>query len=197
MNICIYGASSSVIAKSYINPTEELGFKLAVRGHAMVFGGGAQGLMGAAARGVSAGGGKIIGIAPSFFDVDGVLYPHCDELIYTDTMSERKQLMEQRSDAFIVTPGGPGTLDEFFEVLTLKQLRRHTKPIAVFNLHGYYNDLKKQLESAVEKLFMSPECLKLFTFTNNPEKLLQYIEMHQAEPSNIAELKYLQTNKNC
>lgn len=178
MNICVYGASSPAIAKSYVNSTEELGAKLAARGHHMIFGGGAQGLMGAAARGVKAGGGRVVGIAPSFFNVDGVLFQHCDELLYTETMRERKQKMEELADAFLVTPGGPGTLDEFFEVLTLKQLGRHTKPIAVFNIHGYYNDLKKQLESMVEKLFMPPENLKLFFFSENPDKLLEYLETH-------------------
>ena len=114
MNICVYGASSSTIAKSYINPTEELGEKMAKRGHNLVYGAGALGLMGAAARGVLRGGGKIIGVAPAFFKVDGVLFDECDEMIYTDTMRERKGIMEEKSDAFIMTPGGLGTYDEFF-----------------------------------------------------------------------------------
>ena len=113
MNICVYGASSSTIAKSYINPTEELGEKMAKRGHNLVYGAGALGLMGAAARGVLRGGGKIIGVAPAFFKVDGVLFDDCDEMIYTDTMRERKGIMEEKSDAFIMTPGGLGTYDEY------------------------------------------------------------------------------------
>ena len=157
MNICLYGASSNAIAKSYINPTEELGAKIAERGHTLIYGGGAEGLMGAAARGAYSQGGKIIGIVPSFLNVDGILFDNCDEMIFTETMRERKQLLEEKSDAFIVTPGGVGTFDEFFEILTLKQLGRHSKPIAVFNINGYFDSLIEQLKNAVHKQFMNPE----------------------------------------
>ena len=93
MNICVYGASSNNIDKSYITAMENLGVEMAKRGHTLVFGGGANGLMGAVARGMTKGGGKIVGISPKFFDVDGVLYDKCTEFIYTETMRERKQLL--------------------------------------------------------------------------------------------------------
>lgn len=195
MNYCVYGASSAAIAKSYINPTEELGQKLAAHGHNIVFGGGANGLMGAVARGVHRGGGKVTGVAPTFFKVDGVLYDRCDEMIYTETMRERKKILEESSDGFIVTPGGPGTLDEFFEILTLKQLGRHTKPIAIFNIHGYFDPLQKQLESAVDKLFLAPAALKLFAVFDNPDKLIAYLENYEAQPVEPAHLKYLNLDR--
>lgn len=176
MNICLYGASSSAIAKSYINPTEALGAKIADRGHTLIYGGGAAGLMGAAARGAYSRSGKIIGVVPSFLNVDGILFDKCDELIFTETMRQRKQLMEQRSDAFIMTPGGLGTFDEFFEILTLKQLGRHSKPIAVFNINGYFDSLIAQLKNAVHKQFMTLEALELCLFTDNEDKLLNYLE---------------------
>ncbi len=176
MNICLYGASSSSIAKAYINPTEALGEKMADRGHTLVFGGGAAGLMGAAARGAYSHGGKIIGVVPSFLNVDGILFDNCDELIFTDTMRERKQLMEEKSDAFVMTPGGLGTFDEFFEILTLKQLGRHSKPVAVFNINGYFDSLVAQLNNAVYKQFMTPEALELCLFTDNVDKLINYLE---------------------
>lgn len=176
MNICLYGASSSSIAKAYINPTETLGEKMADRGHTLIFGGGAAGLMGAAARGAYSHGGKIIGVVPSFLNVDGILFNKCDELIFTDTMRERKQLMEEKSDAFVMTPGGLGTFDEFFEILTLKQLGRHSKPIAVFNINGYFDSLIAQLNNAVYKQFMTPEALELCLFTDNADKLINYLE---------------------
>ena len=182
MNICLYGASSNAIAKSYINPTEELGAKIAERGHTLIYGGGAAGLMGAAARGVYSRGGKIIGIVPSFLNVDGILFDKCDEMIFTETMRERKQLMEEKSDAFIVTPGGVGTFDEFFEILTLKQLGRHSKPIAVFNINGYFDSLIEQLKNAVHKQFMNPESFELCFFTDNADKLINYIEYAANEP---------------
>ena len=191
MNICLYGASSSAIAKSYINPTEELGAKIAERGHTLIYGGGAEGLMGAAARGVYSHGGKIIGIVPSFLNVDGILFDNCDEMIFTETMRERKQLLEEKSDAFIVTPGGVGTFDEFFEILTLKQLGRHSKPIAVFNINGYFDSLIEQLKNAVRKQFMNPESFELCFFTDNADKLINYLEYAVSEPEQAKIYKQL------
>ena len=109
MNICLYGASSPDIDSRYIEAVEALGRQMARRGHSMVYGGGANGLMGAAARGMSAEGGHITGVAPKFFDNPGILYEKCDDFIFTETMAERKQIMEDRADAFLVVPGGIGT----------------------------------------------------------------------------------------
>lgn len=191
MNICLYGASSNEIDKSYISATERLGTVMAKRGHSLVFGGGGSGLMGAAARGVYSAGGKIIGVAPSFFNVDGRLFEHCTEFVYTKTMRERKEIMETRADAFIMTPGGPGTFDEFFEIFTLRQLGRHTKPITVFNIGGYYDGLKAMLENAADKKFMTQQALKLCFFTEDPEELFDYIENHKSDPSDIGSFKYI------
>ena len=137
MNICIYGASSEELKKIYYEKTEELGRLMAKRGHGLVFGGGETGLMGAAARGVSHEKGYILGISPKFFDQPGVLYQHCTEFIFTETMRERKHLLESRSDATIVVPGGIGTYEEFFEILTLKSLGRIDRPIVLYNIEGY------------------------------------------------------------
>lgn len=191
MNICLYGASSNAIAKSYINPTEELGAKIAERGHTLIYGGGAAGLMGAAARGAYSRGGEIIGVVPSFLNVDGILFDNCTELIFTETMRERKALMEQKSDAFIMTPGGVGTFDEFFEILTLKQLGRHSKPIAVFNINGYFDSLIAQLENAVHKQFMNPEIFELFISTDRADRLLDYLENSVSSPTEARIFKNL------
>lgn len=191
MNICLYGASSSAIAKAYVNPTEELGAKIAERGHTLIYGGGAAGLMGAAARGAYSRGGKIIGVVPSFLNVDGILFENCTELIFTETMRERKALMEQKSDAFIMTPGGVGTFDEFFEILTLKQLGRHSKPIAIFNINGYFDSLIAQLENAVHKQFMNPEIFELFISTDRADKLLDHLENGVSSPTEARIFKNL------
>ena len=191
MNICLYGASSSAIAKAYVNPTEELGAKIAERGHTLIYGGGAAGLMGAAARGAYSLGGKIIGVVPSFLNVDGILFDNCTELIFTETMRERKALMEQKSDAFIMTPGGVGTFDEFFEIITLKQLGRHSKPIAVFNINGYFDSLIAQLENAVHKQFMNPEIFELFISTDRADRLLDYLENSVSSPTEARIFKNL------
>lgn len=181
MNICLYGASSALIEKSHITETELLGEKIAERGHTLVFGGGANGLMGAAARGAHKKAGKIIGIAPTFFQVDGVLFEHCTEFIYTENMRQRKKLLEDKSDAFIVAPGGLGTFDELFEILTLKQLGQHQKPVAILNLNGYYDCLYKMLENAAEHKFMTEECLKLAPLFDNLDELIKYIEDYRPE----------------
>ena len=190
MNICIYGASSSIIAGAYINPVEELGARLAKRGHTLGFGGGKYGLMGAAVRGVKAAGGRALAVVPEFLASGGIIYEDCDEIVYTDTMRRRKEIMEDRADAFIITPGGPGTLDEFFEILTLKQLGRHKKPIAVFNVCGYYDNLIKQLENAVREHFMSPENLKLFGVFQSSDRLISYLEENRDVFFETAELRY-------
>lgn len=191
MNICLYGASSSAIAKAYVNPTEELGAKIAERGHTLIYGGGAAGLMGAAARGAYSRGGKIIGVVPSFLNVDGILFDNCTELIFTETMRERKALMEQKSDAFIMTPGGVGTFDEFFEILTLKQLGRHSKPIAIFNINGYFDSLIAQLENAVHKQFMNPEIFELFISTDRADRLIDHLENSVSSPTEARIFKNL------
>ena len=192
MKLCLYGASSNAIDEKYILATEKLGEEMAKRGHTLIFGGGASGLMGAAARGMTKGNGKIIGISPSFFDVDGVLYDKCTEFIYTETMRERKQLLEDNADGFIVTPGGPGTMDELFETLALRQLGVHNKPIAVFNIDGYYNPLSRLLETAFEGGFMTKEILELCPIFSDETQLLKYLEDNEGGTGDFSVLKDLQ-----
>ena len=175
MNICIYGASSRKLAKEYYDAAEALGALMAQQGHTLVFGGGQEGIMGAVARGAHAHGGKIIGIAPRFFDRPGILFEECTEFIYTDTMRERKALMEEHSEAFMVLPGGIGTYEEFFEMLTLKQLGRHNKPMVMLNTRGYYNPMAAMLQNTVDEGFMSADCLELYGVCNSPEEALDYI----------------------
>ena len=190
MKICVYGASSTLIDKSYIKHGEELGQVMGKHNHSLVFGGGSNGLMGAVARGLhSIGNCEIIGIAPSFFNVDGILYENCTEFIYPETMRERKKLMDDLSDAFIVTPGGIGTFDEFFEILTLKQLGRHNKPIAILNTNGYYDHLKSFLQNSIEERFMSEECNKLIYISDNCEDIISYIENYDPHDTPISQFK--------
>lgn len=192
MNICVYGASSDAIDKKYIKAGEKLGEEMARRGHSLIFGGGACGLMGAVARGMSRGNGKIIGIAPSFFNVDGVLYDKCDEFIYTETMRERKQLMEDKSDAFIMTPGGIGTFEEFFEIFTLKQLGRLKKAIAVLNTGGYYDAFSDLMQRTADEHFMQPKSLTLYSLFEDCDALLDYIETYTCPDIDIRNMKYIE-----
>ncbi len=183
MNICLYGASSTEIGENYIIATEKLGELLARQGHSLVYGAGGAGLMGAAARGMKRGGGCVVGVVPSFLKVDGVLFDGCDEMIFTDTMRERKQIMEERADAFIVTPGGIGTYEEFFEIYTLKQLGQLHKPIVIFNIGGYYDELLAMLRRTVDERFMREASLALIAVADTPETVLERLEVEMSAPA--------------
>ena len=176
MRICIFGASGTELDDIYIKETEALGRTLAARGHSLIFGGGKNGLMGAAARGFTAGGGRIVGVAPTFFKEAGVLYELCDEFVYPATMRDRKQYLEDNADAFIVTPGGIGTYEEFFEVLTLKQLARMSKPIAVFNINGYYDSLCALIGENVRTGFIRAQTTELFRMCATVEEAADCVE---------------------
>ncbi|MBE7024347.1 MAG: TIGR00730 family Rossman fold protein [Ruminococcaceae bacterium] len=191
MKICVYGAASPTIDSFYIQKVEELGKTMAERGHSLVFGGGGNGLMGAAARGVKDGGGYIMGVIPKFFRDESVekICDFCDELVLPDTMRQRKQIMEDNSDAFIVVPGGIGTYEEFFEILTLKQLCRHNKPIVLYNLRGFYDELNTAMDSAIKKNFIRENCSELYLCTEDIEELFNYIESPVREVRTIKELK--------
>lgn len=194
MNICLYGASSDAINKSYISGVEKLGRRMAQRGHVLVYGGGARGLMGAAARGVREGGGKIIGVSPAFFNVDGIVFAGCDELIETETMRQRKQIMEDKADAFIMTPGGIGTFDEFFEILTLKQIGRHSKAIAVFNMNGYFDEIFRLMKKAMDEKFMKEASCELVSSFDDIDEMLDYIENYRGHLVDIRDMKHLEDN---
>ncbi|MBQ3417557.1 MAG: TIGR00730 family Rossman fold protein [Ruminococcus sp.] len=189
MNICVYGASSRKLDRRYLDAGEALGALLAEKGDTVIFGGGAHGLMGAVSRGAHEAGGKVISVAPSFFNVDGVLYEHCDEYIYTETMRERKQTMENLADAFIVTPGGIGTFEEFFEILTLRQLQRHKKPIAILNTDGYYDAMMQFLQNAIDNSFMSKNNLNLFFISDNINEVVRFIEHPTTVEDDIEKLR--------
>jgi len=175
MDICVFGASSDRLDACYLQAAEELGRLLAAGGHRLIFGGGNDGLMGACARGAASTGGGIIGVAPRFFDEPGILYDACTEFVFTETMAERKTVMAARADAFIALPGGIGTFEEFFEVLTLKQLGRHAKPMALLNTAGYYDALGAMLDRAVAGGFMSAEVLTLFALCERPAEALAHV----------------------
>ncbi len=157
----------------------------------MVFGGGANGMMGAVAKGVFEKSGYILGIIPHFFKEGGeeVSFKNCTDYIYTDTMRERKRELQERSNAFIVTPGGIGTLDEFFEILTLKQLGRHNKPIAIYNINGFYDELDEMMDKSIEKKFITQDCKDLYCIFNDLDKMLEYIENYDEKDIDITKVK--------
>ena len=176
MNICLYGAANENIDQSYKTAVEALGEQMAIRGHAMIFGGGKYGIMGAAARGISRKGGKLYGVAPKFFLPDGVLFEDCTEFFYTEDMRSRKALMEQKADGFLVTPGGIGTYEEFLEIFTLVRLKQLDKPIAVFNVNGYYSPMLNLLYHTAEQGFMDKQSIDNILFSDNIDEILTFLE---------------------
>lgn len=180
MRICVYGAASNTIDEFYIKEGEKLGRLLALRGHGLVYGAGATGLMGAVSRGVEGENGDVIGVVPEFFTNEEVLNLNCTTLVRTKTMRERKQIMEDYADAFIITPGGIGTFEEFFEILTLKQLNRHDKPIVILNTRGYYDPMIKMLEHSISEGFLKAQCRVMYPAFDTPEQVLEYVENYKS-----------------
>lgn len=191
MRICIFGAASDKIDKKYIDDCYELSLSLAKRGHSLVFGAGGEGLMGAAARGFKDGGAYIHGVIPQFFEDNGyeAVFYDADKITKTQTMAERKKVMEDNCDAFIIVPGGIGTFEEFFEVLTLKQLGRHKKAIAVYNSNGYYDGIYGIFDKIIKDKFVNKECLRLFKVISDKNELIDYIENYSAKDVNWDLLK--------
>ncbi|MBQ6098400.1 MAG: TIGR00730 family Rossman fold protein [Methanobrevibacter sp.] len=154
MNICLYGSGSRKIDEIYTSQAYELGCEMARRGHTLVFGGGDTGMMGACARGVHDNNGKSLGIAPEWIGDFEPLCKECSEFIYVDTMDERKAEFVKNSDAFIISPGGIGTLDEFFEIITLKKLKQHDKEIIIFNIDHFFDKMLEMIDEMGEKGFL-------------------------------------------
>lgn len=176
LTICMYGAASDNIDSIYITETERLGEEIAQHHHRLIYGGGASGLMGACARGAAKKGGMIIGVVPGFMNEMEPINPDCTEIIHTETMGERKQVMEDNADAFIIVPGGIGTFDEFFQILTLTELKRKSAPIVLFNINGFYNDLISFINFGIEKGFIREGVRDLFHVSNTAPETLDIIE---------------------
>ena len=191
MKICVYGAASSQIDESFINAGVELGKKMAQRNIGLVFGGGRNGMMGSVAKGVQEGNGYILGIAPAFFEESNseISFKNCSEFIHTDTMRERKRLLEEKADAFIITPGGIGTFDEFFEILTLKQLGRHNKAIVIYNINNFFDELATALYKMVQKHFITHDCVELCKVCLTADEALDYIENYNPKDIYLSKVK--------
>lgn len=176
MTICVYGAASDKIDSVFITETEKLGEEIARRHHQIIYGGGASGVMGACARGAAREGGTVIGVVPNFMDEFEIINKNCTEIIRTETMSQRKDVMESHADAFVIAPGGIGTFDEFFQILTLVELGRQSAPIAIYNIDGYYDDIILFLKECTEKGFIRERALTLFRVCSTAEETVDAIE---------------------
>ena len=179
-NICVFGAGSRSLNEAFLEDAYALGRALAQNGYGLVFGGGKTGLMGQVALAAHENGAvSIKGIAPAFMNVPGVLFEHCDELILTETMHERKQMMEAVSDAFVVLPGGAGTFEEFFEVLTQKNLGLHKKAIILLNTNGFFDPVVELLREMAAGHFMPSACLSAILVAKSPKEAIGHLDTYE------------------
>lgn len=190
--LCVYCASSNRIDPAYFALAEAMGQQLVARGHRLIYGGGNVGLMGALARSVHASGGHVTGVIPEALKaIEGVAYDVADELIVTQTMQERKALMFTRAEAFLVLPGGFGTLEELLEVLTLKQLGYHARPIVLVNAFGFFDPLLALFDHFIHTGFAREGHRGLLRTVSAPEEALDVLETLLAlpEPALVATAK--------
>lgn len=158
---------------------------MADRNISLVFGGGKVGMMGLLADNILERGGKAIGVIPRFLMDKEVGHTGLTELHIVDTMHQRKQLMNDLCDGIIMLPGGFGTLEEFFEVLTWLQLGLHSKPIGILNVNGFYDLLLKQMDVMVEQQFLKPANRKLVITSGDPIELISLMENFKAKPDEV------------
>ncbi len=175
MRICVYCASSAKIDEIYFEATERLAKILVNSKVQVIYGGGGHGLMGKLADTVLAQGGQIKGIMPQFMNEVEWAHKKVTDFEFTNTMHERKAKFLENIDALIALPGGPGTLEELLEAITLKRLGQFTKPIIILNTNGYYDPLIQMLERCVEEKFLRPIHAEMWTFVHQPEEVMSAI----------------------
>ena len=173
--ISVFCSASDRIDDGYPSVAEALGREIVDRDYDLVYGGGSVGLMGAVARTVKAGGRRVTGIIPEKLTGREGAYELADELIVTDTMSERKRKIYARADAFVVLPGGFGTLEEFLEILTLRQLGYHDRPIVLLNHDGFFDTLLTFFDQLEREQFAHSDLDALITVAPTPEAALEAV----------------------
>lgn len=173
IHVCVYCASSTKLDARYMAIASQTGNLLAKAGHTLVWGGGSVGMMGAVAHAVQQHRGHVVGVIPQFMIDKELAFETADELIVTQTMRQRKQEMEDRSDFFIILPGGFGTLEEFFEILTLRILDCHQKRIFIVNSHGFYDKLLAFIEQLYDQQFAGQKYRKCYEVVATPTEALQ------------------------
>jgi len=178
--VCVFCGSSDEVGEKYIKAARQMGEVMATRGLQLVFGGGSTGLMGAVADAVLDAGGEVIGVLPEHFNKPELAHSRLTRLELVDGMHARKARMAELADAFVALPGGFGTLEEFFEILTWAQIGLHTKPVGLLNVHAYFNDLLKFLNHANKEGFTFWEHQSLYRQAEKPEELLDALAAYQS-----------------
>jgi len=179
-SITVFCGSSFGSDKKYKEQAVLLGQTFAKQNIQLIYGGANVGLMGAVADGVLNEGGKAIGVLPHFLQSKEIAHTHLTELILVESMHERKTKMNDLCDGVIVLPGGYGTLEEFFEMITWAQLGLHKKPIAVLNIDGFYDDLIKLVQTMVDKGFLKQINQEMLLISDDIDELLEKMRNYQA-----------------
>lgn len=174
-SLCVYCGSRPGVDPAFAETARLVGRWIGEHGGQLVYGGGRNGLMGIVADATLAAGGRVVGVIPKALVEKEWAHTGCTDLHIVDTMHERKRIMAEHADAFLSLPGGIGTLEEFFEVWTWRQLGYHAKPVGLLNLNGYYTDLLAFLASSVKSGFMSDWQMELIHVGNEPEALLEQL----------------------
>jgi uncharacterized protein (TIGR00730 family) len=177
-SVCVFCGSQPGTQAEYVAAARELGALLARRGIRLVYGGGHVGLMGAVADAVLVAGGRVTGVIPQHLMQPEVAHQGLTELLVVDSMHTRKREMAARADAFVVLPGGYGTFEEMFEMVTWLQLQLQSKPIGVLNVEGYYDALLEFLRHAAQEGFIRPQHWDLLIVESAPELLLERLRLH-------------------
>lgn len=171
-SVCVFCGSASGTNPTYAEAARELGRELAARGLALVYGGGRVGLMGEVASATLAAGGTVVGVLPHSLALKEIAQEDCTELIVVNTMHERKAQMADRAGAFVALPGGYGTCDELFEIITWAQLGIHNKPVAVLNVNGFFTPLLGWLDHIVTEGLLQPKHRELLLVAERVPALL-------------------------
>ena len=176
--VCVFSSSSSAVNSIYSDTAIDLGKRLGQEGFDLIFGGADVGLMGVIARTAQNHGARVTGVIPEPLVGKGIAYQEADELIVPNNLRDRKEIIESKSDAFIALPGGFGTMEEIMEILTLKQLQFHNKPIVFINTNGYYDNLIAQFETGYQENFAKNEYKELYYFSESAEAAMDYIKLY-------------------
>ena len=179
LSICVFCSSSTRIDARYFDAADDLGKLIASRGHRLIYGGGSVGLMGNVARAVNQHGGHVTGVIPGHLASVEFEYDGADILIKTACMRTRKAEMQARSDAFLVLPGGIGTLEEMFEILTLRVLDQHAKPVVIINVNGFYDGLLSFMDHLHDTRFNRPRTRDHYAVAPTPNVAMDLIAGHK------------------
>lgn len=183
-SICVYCGSSDKMDLEYLEAARLMGATVAANGLQLIYGAGSTGLMGALADSALEGGGEVIGVIPGYFNTPVLAHANLTKLEVVDTIHQRKARMIELADAFIALPGGFGTLEELFEILTWAQIGLHQKPVGLLNTRRYFDLLLAMIDHAREEGFIYDEHRSLFTCADQPGELLQALTNHR-RPSGL------------